>query len=508
MMYNNLFIIDDYRNGELRGDLVERWSFDASGTKLTLNLHRGVKWHDGTPFTSADVVYTLGLAQFPPAPWTASGFTRGLTPMKSVKAVDASTVEIELTQASNAFMTALTHWNLVMLPSHLTDLDALSKNPVGTGPFTIKGFERDISEDWVKNPEYWDKDEQGRQLPYLDGQKWFAFSDQTLYVSALRTGRIKFGEINSSGAIEASVETLRSSIPGIVIDFFAGGPRFLRWKNVLPFNDRRVRDAIDLFVDRKTTTDLGWGGAAHGGGIYYPTPLTPAQWNGKWSLAPEEIQNRPGFRLVDSTGKVVTTLEEYYAKRAELRKDPRDIQRARELLQQAGIKRGELGFEVVPSFAGDAVRGAPIIAAQMKDLFGATWTVNTSPTVGTDTVQGRWAVNMFVYGWGLDDPSGQVLNWLTQGVSTVYPVLQGFGADDPDIQKIERLFAEQDRTLDPTKRRELTLEMERTILDWRGSVIITGGSATGAYWPDIKNPPDAQHNQPNSYRLDRVWLAR
>jgi peptide/nickel transport system substrate-binding protein/oligopeptide transport system substrate-binding protein len=81
------------------------------------------------------------------------------------------------------------------------DLNSLVENPVTTGPFKVKSFERDIVTELERNPDYWDKDEAGRQLPYLDGIRWFQFFDRTLAGSALRTGRVKYMDYSQTPVI-------------------------------------------------------------------------------------------------------------------------------------------------------------------------------------------------------------------------------------------------------------------------------------------------------------------
>jgi peptide/nickel transport system substrate-binding protein len=498
---NYLLFYDPYQEGfPLVGELAESWQYDATNTKLTFKLHPNVKWHDGRPFTSRDVVYTLELAAAPPTGYS-SGLQSVLGPLlQSITATDDLTVVLELKQPSASLLSRLAS-GVSMLPAHL-DLDTASKRAISTGPFKLKSVERDVSSEWERNPDYWDKDPQGRQLPYLDGLRWFQFFDLTLMLSAFRTGRVKHLNQAQTFATERALDLLRKEIPGVYLPRFISaswGPLF---KNIPPFNNPKVREAIDLWVDRKLFADVAYAGNAS----FYDSGVVPAEIGGEWALPPQEIMNRPGYRQVDSTGKVVTTLEELQAKRSELKKDPRDRERAKQLLQEAGIKPGAVSPELlVVGF--EAPRGGPVFSAEMKQLFGATWPQRTPPPGSTDVSQGRFTVYWANHvGYLIQDPSLSFSPWLSSNLN-----IRGAGwpSDDPFQAKIDQIFAEQESTVDPTKRRELVYEFQRTLLDWRARVIVTGTWGYSAYWPEVRGGTESiTIHQPNVYRLHRLWLAK
>jgi peptide/nickel transport system substrate-binding protein len=505
-VFNNVLIFDPYKNEDLRGDLVESWSFDSTNTVLTMKVRQGVKWHDGAPFTAGDVAYTLTIAWRPPEGYISTHRAYLGPVVKDIRAPDDRTVVMELLRPSASLLARMTDANLLVLPAHIPELDVLSKRGIGTGPFKVKGFERDISVTLERNADYWDKDNQGRQLPYVDTYHLFWIGDRTLFLSALRTGRVKFADVHRTPAIEAAAEALAKDVPGIVLDLFVQGVFGPFFKNTAPFNDPRVREAIDLWLDRKAFIDIGYAGR----GSFYDAAVRPVEQGGKWGLPPEEIMSRPGYRQIDSTGKVVSTLEELQAKRAELRKDPRDQERAKELLAQAGIKQGDLRFEVpVPSF--EIFRGGPVFLAQMKELFGATWTMRPHPTAApfdADIRGGRFTVAFpgSHSGYGVDEPSATLTQWLRIG--SLNPQILGWPETDPFFIKIGQLFEEQETTLDFQKRRAIVWDIQRAILDWRIRIVTSNAEGFGAYWPEVRNPPDMKQAFTNGFRLDKVWLAK
>jgi ABC-type transport system substrate-binding protein len=304
-------------------------------------------------------------------------------------------------------------------------------------------------------------------------------------------------------AIETLAAELEKDVPGIQLDWHSSGSFGVVFKNTPPFNDPKVREAIDLFIDRKAILQIGY----PRGGVYDIGVLSQER-EGIWGLPFEEIANRPGYRLVDSTGKVVTTIQEVQAKWAELRKDPRDQERAKQLLADAGIKPGSLKFEVlVVSF--EVPRGGPPFVAQMKDLFGATWTMKPygAGTGDTQAVnEGRFSLYWNALGSTLFDPSLTLEGYTnTGGLSRV--ATAAWPDTDPFIVKLKELFDRQDATLDPAERRDILWEFQRTILDWRGVINSNSAEGPAAYWPEVRNTPDIVSIR-EEQRLDRIWLAR
>lgn len=124
-------------NGRLVNDLAEKWTVDATGTHYTVTLRKGLKWHDGQPVTSADIVFTYGVIQNPDAKSPLNSSWQGVT----IAAKDQYTVEFVLSNALSAFPYSLTNG---IVPKHsLADIPVSQMrsapfntvNPVGTGPF-------------------------------------------------------------------------------------------------------------------------------------------------------------------------------------------------------------------------------------------------------------------------------------------------------------------------------------------------------------------------------------
>ena len=138
--------------------LAQSWKWSNSNKTLTLNLAKGVKWSDGKPLTSVDVVYSLTAGRQNKV-MDIIGYTRPDTNIASIKAKGANAVVINLKTADSQFIAANLNLALIVprhIWSHVSDPATFTNpNPVGTGPFTK--ITRFTSQDYVfsKNPHYW-----------------------------------------------------------------------------------------------------------------------------------------------------------------------------------------------------------------------------------------------------------------------------------------------------------------------------------------------------------------
>ncbi len=144
-------------------DLAKSWTISDDGLTYTFRLNEGVKWHDGTPFSSADVKFTIDDVILPLH--TRAGTYKSV--IDRVETPDANTVVIRLKQPFGPLMNAL-GYDFLILPQHLyegTDIKANPYNakPVGTGPFKFAEWKKGSYVILEKNKDYFVKG-----IPYLD----------------------------------------------------------------------------------------------------------------------------------------------------------------------------------------------------------------------------------------------------------------------------------------------------------------------------------------------------
>jgi peptide/nickel transport system substrate-binding protein len=142
---------------QLVPDLAEKWDISADGRTYTFHLRHGVKWHDGVPFTSADVAFTLTAIQTPDSRSPLASSWQGV----KFEAKDDYTIALTLPQPLSSFMDSTTlgivprHLLENVEPSLLREAD-FNQKPVGTGPFQIKTFAPSAKEiELSANPRYY-----------------------------------------------------------------------------------------------------------------------------------------------------------------------------------------------------------------------------------------------------------------------------------------------------------------------------------------------------------------
>jgi peptide/nickel transport system substrate-binding protein len=246
--YNTLLRIDptDTTGTRVVPDFADSWTIAKDGLTYTLALRKGVKFHDGTEATSRDVKASYDKIVFPP-PGIISYRKGAYRAVEAIEAPDPYTIRFRLKWPEASFLI-----NLASPYSWIYKADILArdirwyeKNVMGTGPF--KFVEHVRGSHWVgkKNPDYWD-----RGKPYLDGFRAIFIAASSAQVAAVRGER---AHIQFRGFTPADRDSLVQALgPKITVQ---ESP----WDCVLlvatnqekkPFDDRRVRRALTLALDR------------------------------------------------------------------------------------------------------------------------------------------------------------------------------------------------------------------------------------------------------------------
>ena len=323
-----------------RGHLAESWETPDPLT-IIFKIRKGVKWHDKAPMngrelTAKDIEYNwhrylgLGSGYTEPNPKYGSR-TFGQLPWESITATDRYTFVIKLTKADPDALRLILSYPLSSIypPEVIKEHGDLSdwRNLVGTGPFELTDWVEGSALILKKNPDYWGYDEKypENRLPYVDGLEMLVMPELATRMAALRSGKIDglaaflgWSQIKSMD----QVDSLKKTNPELVIEPFSfrSMSSFAPNSSRPPFDDVRVRHALQMALDLDTINAAYWKGYADttpqgylGAGIVgYVTPF--ADW-------PEEVKG-------------------YYTY---------DPERAEALLDEAGYPRGANGirFETV-----------------------------------------------------------------------------------------------------------------------------------------------------------------
>lgn len=238
--------------------LATSWEIDATDkTKWTFKLREGVRFHDGSAFDAAAVVWNLDKLLVAEAPQfdkrqSAQGKSR-IPAVASYKAIDPMTVEV-ITKTPDATLPYQLSWILMSSPANWEaqgkSWDAVAQKPSGTGPWKLEnGFTPRERAELTPNKEYWD----AARVPKLDKLVLVPLPEPNTRVAALRSGQVDWIEAPAPD----SVKSLKDSGFSIVTNSY---PHNWTWHlsrvEGSPWNDVRVRKAANLAVDREGLNEL------------------------------------------------------------------------------------------------------------------------------------------------------------------------------------------------------------------------------------------------------------
>lgn len=187
LMFNGLVELD--AEGEPVPALAESWDIDEDGALYRFHLVDGVQWHDGTPFTSADVKYTFEEVLLELHSRTAASVGESL---ESIETPDDLTVEFRFEEPYAPLLQQLNVTEAPILPKHIYEGTDPQENPanmepIGTGPFTFVSYTPDSEIRLAANEDYFKDD-----LPRLDEVVLRIIPEDTNAVAALEAGEVDF----------------------------------------------------------------------------------------------------------------------------------------------------------------------------------------------------------------------------------------------------------------------------------------------------------------------------
>src|SRR6202045_1182770 len=237
--------------------LAESWNISEDGKIYTFHLRKGVTWHDGKPFTSADVLFSIDFLNR-----THPGGRANMVQVDKVEAPDDTTVVFTLKQPFGPFLGIFEVGSLPMIPKHIyegTDYKTNPANntPVGTGPFMFKEWQKGSFIHLVKNPNYYIKGK-----PYIDEIYWHVIPDAAARSVAFETGKV---DVLPGGSVENFDVPRLSKLSNVCVtgngwEFFS--PQSWLWLNNRsgPTANKKFRQAVMFALDRNFAKDVIWNG--------------------------------------------------------------------------------------------------------------------------------------------------------------------------------------------------------------------------------------------------------
>lgn len=467
-VYNQLIQYSPFNPNEIIPDLAKSWEVSPDGRTVTFHLREGVRWHDGKPFSSADVEFSIKRMMDPPA-GIRSPRQPIFTGVERIESPDVNTFKMIFQHPRASFLANLASGWYLMLPKHVLEEKGQrypTTQAIGTGPFKLQAWNRDVSIQLVRNGDYFVK---GR--PYLDGVVFYLIAASDTRLATLRTKRVDMTFTGSTGLLPAQYNLIKESpdlsakievfqYPALLM------PYFLFNLSKAPWSDIRVRRAAHLAVDRQALIKVGLGFGEMG------ILMNPS---GPWSSPQEEILKMPGFRQA---------------------KDE-DIAEAKRLLNEAGHKDGFDTKIVLRPLSSQQAMSSVFVENLAKIGIRVTMETQDMVTYTKTTTMRAFDVNFYAYGRPIDDPDPVILE---QFVTGAFRNVGGFSNE-----KVDKLAEEQSRTMDNAKRKAIVLEIQREILETLPVLFTYWNTNAFGKWKTVHNyhPGIGVFN---NYRYESVWL--
>ncbi len=223
---------------ELDMDLAESIEPNADATEWTFRLQDGVVWHDGSPLTADDLLFTIQRIAAPDSVSAGASSFR-IFKLKNAKRLDDRTVTIPLDRPFASVPVMFNDFFTAILKDGTTDFNA----PNGTGPFVFGSFSPGESSLFTRNPNYWREGE-----PYVDELEIRSIADDTARFEGLNGGQL---DASASLTYALARQVDASSNATVLAGVGPSTDPFVMATNQPPFDDVRVRQAMRLLVDRQ-----------------------------------------------------------------------------------------------------------------------------------------------------------------------------------------------------------------------------------------------------------------
>jgi len=472
-VFNNLVIYDQSiaRNtfDSIRPDLASDWTVSSDGLQVQFNLRRGVLWHDGKPFTAADVRCTFDLLMEKGEARLRRN-PRGVwyTNVQEVAVNNDYQVTFHLKEPQPSLLAFLAAGWSAIYPCHVPPAQ-MRRHPIGTGPFKFVELKSNERARVEKNSNYW---KPGR--PYLDAIEYTIIANR-----ATRMLSFAAGSSDMLFPTDATVPLLKDIKKQVASAQCTLRPLGVTYNLIInrdspPFNDERIRKALALTLDRKSFVDITSEGNDLIGGSMLPPPT------GAWGVGPDVLKEYPGY-----DGDVEANREKGRAlmreagygpdKRIKIKLSTRNNASYRDM---ATIMTGELRHIYV-----DAELDLIDSAVYFNRLYQKNYTLVVNAT-----------------GSSIDDPDQHFAENYGCGAPRNFN-----GYCNPTVTS---LIAAQSRERDIEKRRSIVHDIERKLAEDIARPIISHTVAAACQQAAVRGLTIMVNSIYNGWRFEDVWLDR
>ena len=473
-VFNNLVLFNQQKPQNtmdgIEPELATSWNWSPDGKALTFKLRSGVKWHDGKPFSSADVVCTMDqlrgkstsnpLRKNPRQAWYQN--------VTDVSAKGDNEVVFTLERPQPSLIALLASGYAPMYPCHVSARD-MRVAPIGTGPFKFVEFKANESIKLTRNPEYWNKGK-----PYLDGIEYTIIPNRSTAMLAFIAGRF-----DMTFPTEVSVPLLKDVQTQAPDAICVLAPQAVSVNLIInrdkpPFDNADLRMAMTLTVDRQAFVDILSEGKGNIGAAMLPGP------EGVWGMPEERLRTLPGYS------------QDVEKSRAE----------ARKLMEKNGYgpeKRlaVKISTRNIPVYRDPAV----ILIDHLKQIY-IDGELEVVETANWDAKVSRkdYAVGLNLTGSSVDDPDQNLYENYACGSARNYS-----GYCNKELQAD---FDRQSQMTDIEARKKLVWDIDAKLQQDVARPIIYHLRSATCWQPYVKGYSPMVNSSYTGYRFDGVWLDK
>ena len=470
-VFNNLVLFDQHaRQNSLDGivpDLATSWTWSEDHKKLTFALQKGVTWHDGKPFTAADVKCTWDLLAGKAKENFKVNFRKGwYSNVEGVTVNGDHEAVFNLKAPQPGLLALLASGFTPVYPCHVSPRD-MRQTPIGTGPFKFVEYKGNQSIKVARNPNYWKPN-----LPYLDGIEYTIIPNRSTAILAFVAG--KFDMIFPYELTVPLVADVKSQMPDAICDISPMNVAANVLMNpVPPFDDLDVRRAIAMTLDRQSFIDILTQGQGNIGTAMQPLP------EGRWGMPEATQRELPG----------------YDPNVAKSREKARAIMASRGYGPDKRLKL-KLSTRNLPTYRDASV----ILIDQLKEIFiDADLDIIETAIWVPKLIRREYQMALSQVGNGVDDPDQNYPENYACGSRTYM---------DYCNKEIDVLIGKQSAEPDQEKRKQIAWEIDRKLTEdaVRPMIYYLRG---GTCWrPEVKNMTVMVNSIFNGWRMEDVWLSR
>jgi len=437
-LYNNLveYNLETDDVFDLRGDLATSWELSDDGLSFVFKLAENATWMDGEKVTAADVVFSLDrMVETDKGPRPRVQELEVF--YENSVALDPFTVQLNMKFQAPGLIPLLGVDVFKILPKHWVAEapDGLGKeiwlvdNVMGSGPFILEEYDKDVVARYEKNPTYF---KEGR--PFFDGMNQFIITEAGTVIGAFKAGQVLMSNSEVSNLSNAEAlqlgEDLKDKVTVHIAPACCSSGLMIN-TNKEPFTDPRVRRALNLAIHRQPiiqTVSLDVDQLA--------PPLGADAW---WSKSSEEAALLPGLRELNGE------------------KHPDDIAEARRLLAEAGFPDG-FKTTITARTVIEYVDLAQLIKPQLKEFLNIDVDIKTLDSAsGLQAYkEGNFDLAVQGHGFNVVGPDGIIAALYMEGGGRNY--------SNWSDSKIDELYALQTVEFDQEKRKIIVQEIDDFLL--------------------------------------------